>query len=296
MIVAGLAAVATLSVAPSAQAVTLPAAPSGLAASYGSGIIALMWADNAADETGFEVERCTATSTGCVFAPLATTLANQYAFADQSPFGPYAYRVRAVNGAGVSAWSATASLPTGIGGFPTAVLLASPTTGTTPLTVAFDGSQSTWLELSVITNWSWSFGDGTTATGPLVSHVYSTPGTYRATLTVSNARGVANLAQTTITVAGPVMTAPTNLTASSTVRRRVDLRWTNASGSSATSLVVQRCTGATCAVFSTVATLPVTATTWSDSTVRSGTTYRYVVAATNGLLTSISNVASARAR
>jgi PKD repeat protein len=40
-----------------------------------------------------------------------------------------------------------------------------------------------------IINWSWSFGDGQTAEGPVVSHTYDTPGDYTATLQVTAATG-----------------------------------------------------------------------------------------------------------
>ena len=40
-----------------------------------------------------------------------------------------------------------------------------------------------------------------------------------------------------------------------------------------------RCTGATCTSWTTLATLPVTTTTYRDYSVRSGTTYRYLLIA-----------------
>ncbi len=49
-------------------------------------------------------------------------------------------------------------------------------------TVAFDGSGSS--DNFGIIGYSWDFGDGATATGSSGTHVYATPGTYTATLTV----------------------------------------------------------------------------------------------------------------
>jgi PKD repeat protein len=284
-----------------ASAATIPTAPSGLAAQVINGglAITLAWADNSSDETAFEIERCTTTTAGCAFAPLATTAANQFLYLDNTTVGAYRYRVRAVNSTGASAWSVEAALPGGFGvpsGYPSAVMSATPTSGLAPLTVSFDGSQSTGIDFQPITTWSWSFGDGATASGPTASHVYTTPGTYRATLTVADARGVANLASTTITVSTVPPGTPTNLTASSTVRRRVDLQWTNPATTNATSLVVGRCTGSTCTVFSPVATLVPTESRWSDTNVRSGTKYRYIVTALNTQYGSTSNVVGVRAR
>ena len=42
---------------------------------------------------------------------------------------------------------------------------------------------------SAVASYSWSFGDGTTATGPSVTHAYADPGTYAVTLTVADAVG-----------------------------------------------------------------------------------------------------------
>jgi PKD repeat protein len=282
-----------------AAAAGVPNAPSGLAAQIASGqaMVALVWADNSSDETGFEIERCTKSSAGCAFAPLASTPANTPGYADFTTISAYRYRVRAVNAAGASAWSAETALPSGIGfgGYPTAVMTASPTSGNAPLTVTFDGSQSTVVD-SVIASYSWSFGDGATATGVTATHTYPAAGTYRATLTVSSVGDLANLTSTSITVTTPAPGVPANLTGSSTVKRRIDLRWSNPAGTNATVLWVNRCAGATCAVFSRVATLPATVSSWSDTTVRSGSTYRYMVIASNGVQATSSNVATVKAR
>ncbi len=70
---------------------------------------------------------------------------------------------------------------------PTAGFLASPTSGLAPLTTQF-------TDLSLpgegpIGSWSWSFGDGGTSTEQNPSHVYTTPGVYDVSLSVSNACG-----------------------------------------------------------------------------------------------------------
>ena len=66
---------------------------------------------------------------------------------------------------------------------PTAAFAGSPTFGAAPLAVAFT-DQST----NSPTTWSWNFGDGTGSTIQHPSHTFSA-GTYKVTLTVSNAGG-----------------------------------------------------------------------------------------------------------
>lgn len=68
----------------------------------------------------------------------------------------------------------------------TAYLLADRTDGPAPLSVQFDGALSA-SPASTIQAWNWDFGDGTSqASGPLTSHRYTVPGTYFATLTVTD--------------------------------------------------------------------------------------------------------------
>jgi PKD repeat protein len=81
---------------------------------------------------------------------------------------------------------------------PTAVLSANPTSGTAPLTVQFDGSQSTDQDGSIV-SYAWTFGDGGSASGPTVSHTYAAAGSYTATLTVTDNTGLTSSSSTTIT-------------------------------------------------------------------------------------------------
>jgi PKD repeat protein len=78
----------------------------------------------------------------------------------------------------------------------TADFAASPTTGTAPLAVSF-----TDVSTGGATNWSWNFGDGTTATQQNPTHTYRTAGTYSVSLTVKNATGSATASKTNYIVA-----------------------------------------------------------------------------------------------
>lgn len=70
---------------------------------------------------------------------------------------------------------------------PIAVLTTGAPSVDAPLTFSFDGSQSSDPDGS-ITQYSWNFGDGTTGSGPLVLHTYSSAGVYTVSLQVKDDR------------------------------------------------------------------------------------------------------------
>lgn len=65
-------------------------------------------------------------------------------------------------------------------------------------------------------SFSWAFGDGSSSAGNPASYAYSAPGTYTATLTVSDTTGASNTASRTITVGAPpdfsMVASPKSLT------------------------------------------------------------------------------------
>ena len=72
--------------------------------------------------------------------------------------------------------------------------------GTAGAPVQLDGSGSSPAE--TITGYTWEFGDGGSGSGAIVSHSYAQPGTYTATLKVTDGVSTAS-ATTTVTVAPP---------------------------------------------------------------------------------------------
>lgn len=82
---------------------------------------------------------------------------------------------------------------------PTAVMKAVPTTGTMPLTVAFDASESSDPDGTIV-SYSWDFGNGDTSTEPIVDYAYARAGTYPVTLTVTDNAGETGTAAQSITV------------------------------------------------------------------------------------------------
>ena len=109
-----------------------PAAPSNLVALLAAPTqVDLSWTDNAGNETGFTVERCT--GAGCTaFAPIATVGADATAFSDTTVVADttYSYRVHAFNNDGTSTLSNEVTITTTVQ--PPSALYFS-TVGTDPL-------------------------------------------------------------------------------------------------------------------------------------------------------------------
>jgi PKD repeat protein len=85
---------------------------------------------------------------------------------------------------------------------PIADATASPTSGDAPLAVTFSGAGSSDPDGS-IASYAWNFGNGGTSTEANPSHTYTSVGTFRATLTVTDNRGDQNSQSITITVTPP---------------------------------------------------------------------------------------------
>ena len=99
-------------------------------------------------------------------------------------------------------------------GPPVANLSAIPTSGDAPLRVTFDGSEST-DPYGTIASWKLSFGDGSAAAGgsgappQRATHTYTTPGTYTATLSVTDTNSLTGQSLATVVVSTPPPVPPT---------------------------------------------------------------------------------------
>jgi|SRR5882672_7253455 len=87
---------------------------------------------------------------------------------------------------------------------PIADFSANPTSGNTPLNVAFTDHSVTGGV--AITSWAWDFGDGGVSTAQSPNHIYLIAGTYTVSLTVTNAYGSDKVTKANLIVAtqGPV--------------------------------------------------------------------------------------------
>ena len=96
---------------------------------------------------------------------------------------------------------------------PTAVISTDVVDGFKPLTVNFDGSNSTDLGGAIV-SWDWTFGDGgLDASGEQVSYEFTSTGTFTVTLTVTDDQGATDSISTDITVSSDNITALASLTA-----------------------------------------------------------------------------------
>jgi PKD repeat protein len=85
-----------------------------------------------------------------------------------------------------------------------------------PYTVAFSGMASSDSD-GEIASYLWNFGDGTTGSGPALSHTYSVQGQYTVSLTVTDNSGAAGQDVASVTISGDVENIPPAATFTATV-------------------------------------------------------------------------------
>ncbi len=84
---------------------------------------------------------------------------------------------------------------------PVAAAAADPSSGTAPLQVSFSSAGSHDPDGSIVT-YAWDFGDGGSSSLANPAHTYTTPGSYTATLTVTDNQGATDSASVAIEVGG----------------------------------------------------------------------------------------------
>ncbi|MCA1628484.1 MAG: fibronectin type III domain-containing protein, partial [Acidobacteria bacterium] len=238
--------------------------------------INLSWKDNSNDEEGFKIER--KTGAGGTYSQIATVPANTttYSNAGLSPATTYYYRARAYSGTNNGNYSQEASATT-MGTAPSAPtgLTASPGNASVTLSwAASAGATSYNVKRSTASGGPYA----TIATG-VTTTSYTNTGlangtTYYYVVSAVNANGEgANSAEASATPLAPPA-APTGLTATAS-GTQISLTWT--ASTNATSYNVKRATTAG-GPYASIAT-GVTATSYTDGGLASGTIYYYVVSA-----------------
>ncbi len=95
---------------------------------------------------------------------------------------------------------------------PVAELVLSPNQGAAPLTVTLDGSHSYDSSGASISSYRFDFGDGSAAvtqSSPTINHVYTAPGSYNPSLTVTDSNGVQSAAVVATAKVDPVSSTTT---------------------------------------------------------------------------------------
>ncbi|MBD2700809.1 fibronectin type III domain-containing protein [Spirosoma sp. BT702] len=277
-----------------------PAAPANLTATPGSATqINLTWADQSANETGFEVER--ASSATAPFTKIADLPANTTTYQDQglTPAATYCYRVRAKNTIGASAYSnvacsATPDVPPAA----PARLTATPASPT-QINLA-------WADLSANES-GFEVEQSTSATGtftkiatlPANATTYEVKNLTDATqycfrVRAVNAAGPSAYTEpacATTPLAPPV--TPTGLTAKVSDYDQIQLNWAAVSPKAVT-VSIERSTNPN-GPFVEIKQVPAAQTNYVDPGLQEFTTYYFRIRATNAAGNSnYSNVASAR--
>lgn len=129
---------------------------------------------------------------------IGSTISHSYATA-----GTFNATLMVTDGAGLTNTASTPVIVTQatvVNQPPSASFTATPTEGTSPLTILFDGSASTDYD-GLVAGYNWNFGDGTTGTGQTVQHTYTSAATYTVTLQAIDDLGAKSpLASKTISV------------------------------------------------------------------------------------------------
>jgi len=280
LMIAGCLALLAGCLPPSAKTPEIPVAPANLTATAGNGVVTLSWTASAG-ATGYNVKR--ATTDGGPYTQLAQVAAptsNGYTDSSVTNGTTYYYVVQTLTAAGSSADSPQVSATPGVPGVPAPPtnLTATPGNATVTLTwTASTGATGYNVKRSTTSGGPYTQLAAPTSSGYTDSSVINGVTYYYVVSTLTSAGESANSAQVSATPNAQSMApaAPTNLTATPG-NAVVTLSWTASAG--ATGYNVKRAT--TSGGPYTQLAAP-SSNGYTDSSVTNGTTYYYVVSATN---------------
>ncbi|MCJ7628002.1 MAG: fibronectin type III domain-containing protein, partial [Longimicrobiales bacterium] len=274
-----------------AEATTLdvaPEPPTGLVAlATGPFTVDLNWTDESDNETRFELERKRGAEGG--WSQIGTPAPNTATLGDTglTPNTSYAYRIRACNGAGCSAYSNEASAVTDEVAPQAPADLEATATGSTTMALTWTDASGNetgfWVErkqgaggtFAPIGSWGVNtIGISDTDLSPNTTYFYRV----QACNTVGCSAPSNEASSTTW---GVPPGAPTGLSASATSSTTVDLNWTDGSDDE-TLFRVQRKLGVG-GVYAEIGTNPPNSTSFADAGLLPNTTYFYRVQACNAV-------------
>jgi fibronectin type 3 domain-containing protein len=288
---------------PEAEAATFAplTAPSALTAkAVSQSRIDLAWTDNSTNEDGFRIERCSGAS--CTsFEVVQTVAANTVSLADEALTQAtlYRYRVIAFNAIDTAASSIAQATTLSLPAAPAS--LTARAVSTTQIDLAWsdassneDGFRVERCSGSACTTFAvvatLAANAGTYADSGLTSSTL-----YRYRVSAFNGAGDASSNVAEASTQTPVPVAPGNMTATSVSTSQINLAWTDNSTNEA-GFRLERCTGAGCTAFLSVANLGANVTSFNNTGLTAGTVYRYRVVAHNAGGGVASNIAEATTR
>jgi hypothetical protein len=266
---------------------TAPIAPSGLTATAASSSqINLSWADNAINETSVIVSR--STTSGGPYSDIATLGANTTSYSNTGLAGSttYYYVVRASNAAGSSALSAQASAttPSALPAAPSGLTATAINSGQINLAWTDNSGNETSFIVARSTTTGGPYTDIVTLGANVVSYSDTSVGantTYFYVVRAANGSGSsAQSAQASATTPSAAPTAPSGLVATASSSSAIRLSWTDNSNNEANFIVARGTVSG--GPYSDIAILGANVTTYTNTGLTAGTTYYFVVRASNG--------------
>jgi len=260
-----------------------PVAPTNLTVTAASSSqITLKWDDNAANETGYKIER---SADNYNWTELTTTAANATSYSDTglSEGTTYYYRVRATNANGDSAYSSSASATT-LPVAPSNVSVISITGSQVSLSWQDNSSIESYFVIEQLTGTSWqqigtASANATNTTISNQTYIASTQYGFR--VRAFSYTGYQNSLPSNVALATTPAwpAAPTSLTATAASNTQINLIWEDNAGNE-TGYKIERSTDNY--NWTELTTTSADATSYNNTGLSEGTTYYYRVRATNG--------------
>ena len=269
-----------------------PTAPGGLTATaVSTSAINLTWTDTSNDESGFQIERAPINTSA--FVLITTTAANikTYQNSGLASGTGYTYRVRAINSAGASAYTAAASATTLVAApaAPTG-LNASGTTATSTILKWIDNaSNETGFELERYIGGIWVKIAGTDVLGPNSNQRtvtgLDTQTTYKFRVRAVNQGGYSvwsnEVTVTTLPAPVTIPAAPSNLTYSNLTATTAKLSWVDNANNETWFDLQESVSGGAWTTISSAATLPANYTYANITNLLPDTNHSYRIRAVN---------------